>query len=313
MTKYNKELLEECLKRDNGTLIGNYEKLNRNSCIRFKCSCGEEGEKTLRRAFLNGGLYCKLCCIQNKVKKMSNTNIITKGVEYQFQDPIVKKKIIDTNIKKYNCIYPLQNKEIYEKVKNTNMIKRGVEYPGKCEEVKLKIKNTNLIKYNVENPFQSESIKQKIYQTTINKYGVKYAMQNPDISFKSLNNSLKIKEYTLPSGNKIKVQGYEPMALDILINEWKIEENDIITERTKVPEIWWKDKEDKSHRYYPDIFITSKNLIIEVKSTWTYEKHKSNTKYKLLASKELGYSTLLWIFDNKKYLEEYKDCCFEEE
>ena len=44
------------------------------------------------------------------------------------------------------------------------------------------------------------------------------------------------------------------------------------------------------------------------------QKDKSNTQYKLIGSKELGYSTLLWVFDNKKYLEyEYKDCCFEEE
>jgi hypothetical protein len=137
-------------------------------------------------------------------------------------------------------------------------------------------------------------------------------MQNPDISIKSLNSGLNPKEYILPSGNKIKVQGYEPLALDILVKEWKIEESDIITERTKVPEIWWKDTDNKSHRYYIDIFISSKNLLIEVKSTWTYKLEKDNTQSKLLSAKELGYNTLLWVFnDKKKLVEEYENCNFE--
>jgi len=32
--------------------------------------------------------------------------------------------------------------------------------------------------------------------------------------------------------------------------------------------------DDKEHSYYPDIFIPSDNLIIEVKSDYTYEKDK---------------------------------------
>ena len=37
-------------------------------------------------------------------------------------------------------------------------------------------------------------------------------------------------------------------------------------------EIWYTDEKSQRHRYFSDIFIPHKNLIIEVKSTWTYEK-----------------------------------------
>ena len=55
-------------------------------------------------------------------------------------------------------------------------------------------------------------------------------------------------------------------------------------------------------KYYPDIYIQKDNLIIEVKSTWTFEiKHEKNIiKYK--ATKEAGYNYEIWIFDYKKEL-----------
>jgi hypothetical protein len=73
MVRYNKELLEECLARDVATLIGEYERYNRDVFIRFKCSCGNEGEKTFRRILLSGGLYCKECCRINTLNKFKIT------------------------------------------------------------------------------------------------------------------------------------------------------------------------------------------------------------------------------------------------
>ena len=94
-----------------------------------------------------------------------------------------------------------------------------------------------------------------------------------------------------------------------LNNSWYIRTyRYIIVERTKVPEIWWVDDDNKRRRYYTDIYIPFENLIIEVKSTWTYKIEEKITQQKLLAAKDLGYNTLLWVFDDKHNLVEEYGC-----
>lgn len=46
----------------------------------------------------------------------------------------------------------------------------------------------------------------------------------------------------MPSGKIIDYQGYENFALDELLNVENINEDDIITNRKDVPEIWYTDK-----------------------------------------------------------------------
>ena len=82
------------------------------------------------------------------------------------------------------------------------------------------------------------------------------------------------KTYTFPSGKEIQVQGYEPFALNELIQI--LSEDDIINGCSNVPTIAYADDEGKPHKHFPDIFIPSQNKCIEVKSTWTAEKKKDN-------------------------------------
>ncbi len=352
MVKYNKELLDECLVRDSASLIGEYEKLNRDAKIKYKCNCGNEDEKTFRRVYLNGGLYCEDCSNKNKInktkktnlekygticslnneqiiEKIKKTNIINLGVEWPSQSKEVKDKIKLTNLNNLGVEWPSQSKEVKDKIKLTNLNNLGVEWPSQSKEVKDKIKLTNIKiygvecplqsqeikdkikvsnikKYSVENPSQNEDIKNKKIQTSLKNYGVKSPMQHPYILEKSALNSYKLKDYILPSKNILKYQGYENFALDKIIKDWKIKEIDIITSRDKVPEIWWIDKDEKRRRYFVDIYIPSKNLIIEVKSIWTITLNKDDIMSKINASKDLGFNALLWVFDKKGNLcEEY--------
>ena len=105
------------------------------------------------------------------------------------------------------------------------------------------------------------------------------------------------KDYTFPSGKIIKVQGYEPHALDELVKT--INEDEIKTGSINVPEIWYNDEKCKEHRYYVDIFIPSQNKCIEVKSTWTAKKKKDNIFLKQNAAKKLGYNYEIWVYDSK--------------
>jgi predicted AAA+ superfamily ATPase len=68
----------------------------------------------------------------------------------------------------------------------------------------------------------------------------------------------------------VKIQGYEDIVLEKLLR--KYDENDILIQRTEMPELWYIDDNGKYHRYFPDFYIPSKNLVIEVKSIYTYKQ-----------------------------------------
>ena len=195
----------------------------------------------------------------------------------------------------------------FEKIKNTMVNKYGVEYGLQDNSVKEKGRITNLEKYGFENPLQREEIKEKIKQTCLKKYGVEYASQCQEIYEKQNKNSYYLKEYIFPSGNVIKIQGYEYYALDELIINEKINESDIITGCKNVPTIWYNDENGKKHRHYVDIFIPSQNKCIEVKSTWTATKGKEYIYLKQNAAKELGYKYEIWVYNSKGIrVENYK-------
>jgi hypothetical protein len=261
-------------------------------------------------------------------EKTRQTNLKTYGVEYGLQNKAVKEKSRITNLEKYGFENPLQREEIKEKCKKTNFEKYGVEYASQSEEIQNKIKKntlekygvehftqtnimkektikTNLEKYGVEHNLQREEIQNKIKKTNLEKYGVERCMQNPEIMEKNIKMSYNLKEYTLPSGNIIKIQGYEHFALDELLKN--INENDIITGCKNVPTIWYNDETGKKHRHFVDIFIPSQNKCIEVKSTWTFKKQKEIVLLKKIAAKELGYLYEIWVYDNKGNKVEFYD------
>ncbi len=120
-------------------------------------------------------------------------------------------------------------------------------------------------------------------------------MQNAEICEKQQTNAFNYKDYTLPNGDIIKVQGYEPFALDILF-ESGYHQDDIITSKIDVPEIWYYQNETK-HRYYCDIFIISKDKIIEVKSDYTYNCEIEKNTLKAKACIDQGYDFEFWIID----------------
>jgi hypothetical protein len=121
---------------------------------------------------------------------------------------------------------------------------------------------------------------------------------------KASKNAYKKKEYKLPSGTTIYLQGYENYALDELLEKEKIKEEEIKYGSKNVPTIWYQDESGKKHRHYVDIFISSQNRCIEIKSTWTAEKKQDNIFLKQKAGKDLGYQYEIWIYDGKGKLVE---------
>lgn len=262
--------------------------------------------------------------VRSKIKK---TNLEKYGVEYTIQSSIVIDKIKKTNLEKYGVENPFQSKHIKEKIKKTNLEKYGVENPFQSEDIKVKCKltcmkifgvehsmqsqivkektkNTCLLRYGVNHHMLTDKTKNKVKTTCFEKYGVENPSQNSEIADKKSKNSYRRKIYLLPSGKELICQGYEPFALDKLINEENIDENDIVMGCKNVPTIWYNDDSGKKHRHYVDIFIKSQNRCIEVKSTWTAEKKKDNIFLKQNSGKEIGYNYEIWIFNKKKEIVE---------
>lgn len=79
--------------------------------------------------------------------------------------------------------------------------------------------------------------------------------------------SSKSYKRVVAKGRKFTLQGYEPQALQILLDEgFKIKQ--IRAGRTEVPTIKYRDG-SKTRHYFPDIHIPSHRMIVEVKSTYT--------------------------------------------
>ena len=107
----------------------------------------------------------------------------------------------------------------------------------------------------------------------------------------------------MPSGNLVKYQGYENLAIDELVHLY--EEEDICIGRTNIPTITYYINDIK-HVYFPDFFIKSENKIIEVKSEWTITLERGNVEEKAQATVKAGYKYEIWVYNNKKVKVETK-------
>jgi hypothetical protein len=313
---YNRELLDEFLKKDNASNTGTYTHLTQGSIISFICNCGEETTKKFVY-FKRSGAYCKKCFEKNRRAKITETNMLKYGCAVASQNKKVIEQFKKTCLEKYGVENPAQHKSVRDKMKETMLQTYGVEYALQKDDFKDKFKETlnerygvtvpyhsKIIRdrgaetckeiYGVENPFQNEQVKEKIIQTNLAKYGVEHPSQNNEIMLKTQANAKKYKKYTMPSGEIRNVQGYEPYALTELLKVYS--EEQIKTDRKDIPRIKYLCGEKEKY-YFPDMYIPENKMIIEVKSVWTYKCKSDNIILKKEATEKLGYGYDIWIFD----------------
>lgn len=228
--------------------------------------------------------------------KIKNTNLERHGFEYASQNEQIKEKIKATNLERFgvNCIF--KSEEFKKQLKAANLKRFGVEYVFQTEEFKEKRKVTNLEKYKVENPMQSEEFKEKRKITNLERYGVEHPMQNPEIFYKHQTSSFKNKKVITPSGKTISLQGYEHHAYKKLLEKYT--EDEIVNDKHLIPTFWWIDNNNVNHRYYPDFFIPKDQLILEIKSAWTYKLHKVKIDKTKEVIESSGYKFDCWILED---------------
>ena len=297
--KYDINILNDYCKNNNIILTNDYCNIyvTRDTIIEGMClgnNCEKKFVKPLRQLLKIGG-YCENCSKERGKDKIIETNlkkfgvqnamqngeireklkqtILTKyGVEHISKLENIKKHIKEKSLAKYGVEYVLQSPEVRELGIQTNLKKYGVKNPQQNKDIKEKTINTNLQRYGCKSSVGNKLIKEKIIKNNLEKYGVPHHSQNPEIAEKMFTASYNKKEYRLPSGKIIFLQGYEPFMLDHLLFNEGIKEDDIFTKRTEVPYISFIDKMGIKHGHYVDFYIKSQNRCIEVKSTWTNQE-----------------------------------------
>ena len=146
--------------------------------------------------------------------------------------------------------------------------------------------------HNKRSKEEKDKIDNKRKKTNLKKYGQENVMQVAKIIEKAIKKSKSYKKYIMPSGRIINLQGYEDLVVDYLL-KIGIHEYDIIVEKDKIPEIWYTDIDEKSRRYYPDIFIKNKNILIEVKSKFLFDKDKDTILLKQAACNNFNFKLVI--------------------
>lgn len=245
---------------------------------------------------------------RNKAKqaneKRRKTCIEKYGVDNVYKTKSAQDKYKQTCLTRYGEDNPNKNKEIRRKTEQTNIERYGVKAPLQSTEIQQKLINTNMERYGVECVFQSEKIKTKIKNTILDRYGETNVMRNDIIFEKCTKRRFRRKQYVFPSGNIVKIQGYENYAIDYLLDN-SINETNILTSSknfsSKIGKIYYE-LNGKQHRYFPDIVVEKDNeyVIYEVKSDYTYKAGQINDEInlKMEACNRLGYNAVLLVFNS---------------
>lgn len=292
-------------------IIGEYDKdtINGKTIIKFRCKeCNESHEKQFITLCEGGGVFCRICTENNRLAQNKQNCLSKYGVDNYMKVPEIKSKVReklvtftldrlkqvvgDNLIGEYDKdtlnretiinFYCICCDKVYEKT--FRMIEEGGGLLCKvcCDAGKY----------------------EKIRQSLKSQHGVEYSLQVPEFNDKATYKGLKYKEYVGPSGKKYNCQGYEPYALDLLFIEYT--DDDVVTSKRDVPDIWWIDADGLQHRYYVDIYIPKEKRMIEVKSDYRYKEDKDKLEFVWRTCVEQGYTYEVWIFDKHHEIVEFK-------
>ena len=237
-----------------------------------------------------------MCGCGNKCSFLDNNrgyNVFCSDRKCEYMNAKKTNSMFDTFISKYGH-HPMKNESTKEKLKNSVFQKYGFD------NIMSYYSRNNMI----ESPFKQECVKAKIKETFQIRYGG-HPMQSDENFENNLKSRVKFKEFRMPSGKLIKVQGYEKYGIELLLN--KYQDSDILSSVSDI------NREigiinyfylNKKRKYYPDFYIKSHNKIYEVKSIWTYKSNIEKNILKKAACENLGILFEFLIFDsNGKIIE----------
>ena len=277
LIKYDTEYFVSTDEFREKSIVTNLEKYGETSYTKTDDYLIKSKETSMQRYGVDN--YAK---IDEYKEKIINTTLERYGVtNYTKTDEyLIKSK--ETSFLKYGVDNYAKTDECKEKIKEVNLEKYGVECYTQTNEYKERVKNTYLEKYGVDSFFKTEEYLIKYKATSMLHYGVEHPMKDITVFTKSMKNSFLINEY-----KDLYYRGtYE---LDFIIFCEKLNIN-IINGRTINYNV--------NHIYYPDFYLKELNLIIEIKSNYTYKSDLEKNLLKQKACLEQGYNFIFIIDKN---------------
>jgi hypothetical protein len=197
------------------------------------------------------GFYRCVVCGRESAKK---TCLFKYGVD----NPTKLKKISEKISINYKNKSDFEKELMKENQKNTSFDKYGTWFVN-TSSYKKKVKETSIEKYGVDDYRKSDVFKNKVRDTIYERYGV-LNLSHMTHDFKKSWFGNKINGLHQPSN--LKYQGtYE---LDFIEKYY----NMVVIEKTSPIQYQLN---ENTHYYHPDFYLPKYNLIVEVKSTYTYE------------------------------------------
>ena len=99
------------------------------------------------------------------------------------------------------------------------------------------------------------------------------------------------KDHVLPSGRVVKLQGYEPDAVQQLLTAHPESDLDF----DSIPSFPYTAPDGTHHVYHPALYLPGEGLIIEVKSEWTLARNYEVNRLKQQAVLAAGYRFQFWV------------------
>jgi hypothetical protein len=250
--------------------------------------------------------------ISEIIDNRRETNNIKYGVDHYTQTDESKERFIQTCLDRYGITNPSYSEDVKKKRVNTKLEKFGYVNNSQTKEWKDLIteiwknrsddeinsilersRNTCNIKYGVNNYAQTDDFKEKSKKTLMSRYGVEHPMHSDIIFSKQQESAFKTKTHQL---SNLKYQGtYE---LDFIEKYY----NSVVIE--KANPIQYKLNEN-IHYYHPDFYLPEYNLIIEVKSSYTYELDLCKNLAKREYSIKSGFNFIFIIDKDYSELESF--------
>lgn len=239
-------------------------------------------------------------CTFNTIKGfLKRNNIVLRSAEESrmTEDGKVKgttQRLVDPEDLQ-NAIKMYEGGEVLEKIgKKYNISPRGLQMKFRKLGVNMRTLTESA---NLPTTYERKKVS---YQE---KYSVDNPMQDSKINETSNINRYKFKAVDIHGRRFSHLQGFEPQGITYLIEQMNIDVNDIQSGR-KVPTVNYK-FDGKNKTYFPDMYVDSENLLVEVKCEYTYQNDLEKNKAKREAAIKAGYNykTIIFANNGKKVIE----------
>lgn len=246
---------------------------------------------------------CDVCGCEKEIKYQDYNKNISKYGIYSCSRKCAQQKVEITNLEKYGCKAPAQSKDVLNKMMATKFDKYGDPTFVNVEKIKsTSLKRYGIIGYNNREKCKNTKFKnhgdpfytnrEKAEQTMEERYGEKYSAHIKEIFEKQQKNAMLAK---IHKSTGLYYRGsYEKQFLDYCFSK-----NINIKQG---PTIRYEFEGDELI-YYPDFYYEPLNLIIEIKSEYTFKKDLKKNLLKKKGCKIQGYN---FIFIIDKFMKEFE-------